>query len=182
MGQALFNSELTNIRVGLPHKVMMKILIMARTIAIPMSRSGPLHPTLMTRNPMVTRMEEDPGAGELINRKAPRVTAQQRNLQHSRIQNLARLILQSEFYPSPTWENESHLPAYSLVKFDGMRFKGRIEPLRSMPKGFTGDDKDVLAKFVFYYTSAGTLYGMLLYFPIFNCLSFILHSHSKTAH
>ena len=71
---------------------------------------------------------------------------------------------------------------YSLVKFDGMRFKGRIEPLRSMPKDFTGDDKDVLAKFVFYYTSAGALYGMLLYFPIFDCVSFTPHSQSKTAH
>ena len=35
-----------------------------------------------------------------------------------------------------------------------------------MPKDFTGDDKDILAKFVFYYTSAGALYGML-YFPVF---------------
>jgi hypothetical protein len=41
-----------------------------------------------------------------------------------------------------------------------------------MPKGCTGDDKDVIAKFVFYYTSAGAVYGMLLYFPIFDHVSF----------
>jgi hypothetical protein len=34
--------------------------------------------------------------------------------------------------------------------------------MESMPKGFNGDDQDVLAKFIFYYTSAGALHEILL--------------------
>jgi hypothetical protein len=66
---------------------------------------------------------------------------------------------------------------YSLVQFDGMQCKGRIEPLQLMLKGFTGDDKDILAKFVFYYTSVGVLYRMLLYFPILTV--FLSHPTAK---
>jgi hypothetical protein len=51
-----------------------------------------------------------------------------------------------------------------------------------MPKGFTGDDKDVIAKFVFYYTSAGAMYRIVLYCPIFDRVSFAPHSQCKTAH